>query len=90
MSITFGITEVCAHSAPNFSTSFFKFNVAASLIAYTNTNIFQCYFNIYNNIFFRNYSKSIKYIIQISRNTGKNIKCVLKDNFIRYSLYYVF
>lgn len=33
--MTFGMTDVCAHSAPNFSTSFFKFNVAASRIAYT-------------------------------------------------------
>jgi len=33
--MTFGITDVWAHSAPNFSTNFFKFNVAASRIAYT-------------------------------------------------------
>lgn len=35
MARTFGITVFCAHSGPNFSTNFFKFNVAASRIAYT-------------------------------------------------------
>lgn len=38
MRMTLGMTDVCAHSAPNFSTSFFRFNVAASLIAYTVQN----------------------------------------------------
>jgi hypothetical protein len=35
MASTFGITVFCAQSGPNFSTNFFKFNVAASRIAYT-------------------------------------------------------
>ena len=33
--MTLGMTVVCAHSLPNFSTNFFKFSVAASRIAYT-------------------------------------------------------
>ena len=33
--MTLGMTVVCAQSLPNFSTSFFRFSVAASRMAYT-------------------------------------------------------
>lgn len=55
MRITLGMTEVCAQSAPNFSTSFFRFNVAASLIAYTVQK--KCVNCLYNYNFKNTYSK---------------------------------